>query len=661
MTRAAILWHHHQPDYRDPATGRPMMPWTRLHALRGYRDVGVALLESGAPMTVNLVPSLLDQLDWYAGGGGDSHLDLTRRPAADLNEHERAEILRTFIAGHPAMFDAWPGARRLKERRDRGEPFGVNELRDLQVWSTLAWVGWSGARDEAALKELRQKGAGFSEGDKEGMLAACERLVRSVMPLYRTLAQRGVAEISASPYYHPILPLLIDTENARRCLPDLPPDIPRVQRPEDALAQLIRGRERVERAVGASVVGLWPPEGAICHELPELAARAGFRWLVSDEGNLLRSERDFSTVGAPWDLGEGVVGFFRDRSISDDIGFRYARRPAKDAVDALLSACEARGGLVTIALDGENPWESFADAGEAFLTRLCEALNRGDRVRPVRFSEAAAEPVAGKVYALHTGSWVNSDLAIWFGDEEDRRGWALLAKAREAVAAAGDPPDALEHIYAAEGSDWFWWYGREFDTPFALDFDRLFRGQLAAAYRALGQTPPDALSVPVKALTTPPPGLKLPTRAIRPRVDGARRLFFEWVGAGYADCARPGGAMSLSAGHLQGIAWGLDDNLLHVRLDHRRPLPPERPGTEWQLVLMGGPETRTLRWPYTDEGSRSDGLVAGELCTELSLLLPPDFRGSLHVALIRDGVEVARYPQDGDVPVHLHEETDWWV
>jgi len=31
-----VLWHMHQPQYRDPETGRYVLPWTRLHALKDY-------------------------------------------------------------------------------------------------------------------------------------------------------------------------------------------------------------------------------------------------------------------------------------------------------------------------------------------------------------------------------------------------------------------------------------------------------------------------------------------------------------------------------------------------------------------------------------------------------------------------------------------------
>ena len=34
-----LVWHFHQPDYRDPATGRALLPWVRLHATKDYLDM----------------------------------------------------------------------------------------------------------------------------------------------------------------------------------------------------------------------------------------------------------------------------------------------------------------------------------------------------------------------------------------------------------------------------------------------------------------------------------------------------------------------------------------------------------------------------------------------------------------------------------------------
>jgi alpha-amylase/alpha-mannosidase (GH57 family) len=487
----AFLWHLHQPDYRDPRTGVPAMPWVRLHALRGYRDLAADLLDHEMPATVNVVPSLLDQLLHYASDGQDRHLDLTRIPADAVTDAERGEIVGSFVAGNPRMIGLWPTYARIAAKTRAAEPLSTSELRDLQVWSTLAWCGSHAITDEPVLAELREKGRGFTESDKASLLQAQRRLLSDLPDLWRRMATSGVVAISASPYYHPILPLLVDTAHARRCMPHLG-EFPRFSRPDDARRQLVSARERVHEVLGVSPAGLWPSEGSVSPEVANLAREAGFRWLATDEGILDRSERDGGRGAGPWDV-SGILAFFRDRALSDRLGFDVAQRDPIEAADAFADALAQRRDLVVVALDGENPWEAFPDGGARFRARL-DARLRGDAVR----LDEIQRPV-GRIRQIHTGSWIGADFQIWFGHPDDHAGWELLARTRAAIDAA--PPErreaALRAVLPAEGSDWFWWYGPEFSTPFAGVFDQLFRAHLRAAWEALGEAAPAELDRPI--------------------------------------------------------------------------------------------------------------------------------------------------------------------
>jgi len=505
--RVAVLWHLHQPDYRDPDSGVPVMPWARLHGLRGYRDLLVEALEHGTPWTINLVPSLLDQLLHYAEGGSDPHLELTRRPADGLSEAEAAVVAETFVAGHPTLRRPF---RDLEEVVRSGRRLSVAELRDLQVWSTLAWFGATALRDHPSLRALRRKRRGFSEADKAEVLGVQRQVLRELPSLWRLVAEspEGTA-FSLSAYDHPILPLLVDARHAKRSLPGLE-DVDFAW-PDDARAQLSRARRRAEELLGRVPQGLWPSEGAVSPEVVEIAAEEGFRWLCSDQGVLHRSDRRGGGVPGGWDLGHGVRGFFRDTDLSDRIGFRYAERDAEEAAADFIAGVAQRseGGLVVVALDGENPWETFSDAGGAFRAALREGLDEGV-VRPVRLDDEREERPVGTVTRIHTGSWIGADLAIWIGHEEDRRAWRELGRLRDAVAEApdDDAQAALPHVHAAEGSDWFWWYGDDFHTPFAGRFDQLFRAHLRAAWRALGRAAPASLDQPLlepSAVSVQPP------------------------------------------------------------------------------------------------------------------------------------------------------------
>ncbi|MFZ5481444.1 MAG: glycoside hydrolase [Myxococcota bacterium] len=537
----SILLHMHQPDYRDPRTRAPSMPWVRLHATRGYRDVPVWARETGARVTVNLVPSLIDQWEHYARGGTDPWLVLARRPADTLEAHEREWLLERFFAGHEGIFHWFAPFGELRARRRAGAVFDDTEVRDVIVWSNLAWFGWSAIRDYPVLAELRRKGRGFTEAEKDAVLDLQHACVQQLAGLYR-----GLPEVSATPYYHPILPLLVNTAHARRCLPEVPD--PGFAFPEDARAQLVRGKARVEAWAGRAVEGLWPSEGSVSPEVAELAADAGFRWLATDQHVLERSERGGGDHRGAWQLGR-MRALFRDHALSDRIGFLYAGWRGEEAAADLVR--RAGNAPVMLALDGENPWEAYPDAGEAFLHALARA--------PLRTcGEMARDTPVGSVRRVHTGSWINADFSIWIGHAEDRAAWVLLAEARRAWEAKGRPAAAADHLYAAQGSDWFWWYGEEFSTPFSGEFDRLFRAHLAAAWEAMGEPVPDALARPLKK-----PGadaLAPPRAPLGP--DGED--WFAWAGAGRLDLRA--GAMAPMRDMPRALLFGERGGRLQLRL-----------------------------------------------------------------------------------------------
>ena len=651
----ALLWHFHQPDYRDPRTGVPVMPWVRLHALRGYRDLPIELVEQEVSATVNIVPSLLDQLLHYADGGSDPHLDLTRREADSLDSEEIEQIRRTFVAGNAVMIEAHPAWRTLAHRVRAGERLSTERLRDLQVWSTLAWFGATALRDFPELLALQQKGRSFSEDDKESMIAVQRRILTELPGVLRTLATGSAAAVSASAYFHPILPLLVDCRHARRCMPGLPDEC-RFAWPDDARLQLDRGRRRLGEVLGKLPVGLWPSEGSVSPEVAAIAAEVGFKWLATDEGILLRSQADAAARPGGWDLGAGLRGFFRDQDLSDRIGFSYGRRPPRDAVRELLHEVErrARGGVVVVALDGENPWEGFPDAGRAFR----EALHAGLRTGPVRglTLDAAAElPPVGRVHRLHTGSWIHADFGIWIGHPEDRAAWRLLEQARLAIDQEPDlnrRSEALEKLLPAEGSDWMWWYGEEFSTPFAGTFDALFRAHVRAAWTALGRPIPAELDSPISRQARTP--VLPPTTSICPTLEVAPS-WARWAGAGSVRFSQ-GGAMGPAGAHALGLRYGWSDaGELWLWFELADPAPAEAPGT--RLRITAG--TALVELPY--EGSRSDlkTLEFARGSAALVVRVPPAAQPAnipVQLTIVRRDAPSTPYPSDG--PVQLTRPTD---
>src|SRR5262249_15510678 len=144
----------------------------------------------------------------------------------------------------------------------RAEPnFSEQDFADLQVLSQIAWF------DEFFLEEpefaaMVAKGRDFNDRE-QSLVVECQReLIGRVLPAYKAAAARGAIEISPSPFYHPILPLLCDTNIGAVASPGLP--LPaRFRHPEDAGEQLRRGLELHEQVFGTRPRGVWPSEGSL--------------------------------------------------------------------------------------------------------------------------------------------------------------------------------------------------------------------------------------------------------------------------------------------------------------------------------------------------------------------------------------------------------------
>ncbi len=723
--RTVFLWHLHQPEYRDPLTGQPLLPWVRLHACRAYLDMAVALeRRPGVQVVANWAPSLLQQLEAYLQGKAVDRDELLARKSADaLEANERAHVLKESFS---VDWDLWvkpvPRYAELLGRRGTDlrnvelaraqAQFSAQDLCDLQVHFMLAWMGFAARAEEPLVGELLAKERGFTQSEKTQLLDLQKKLAGQILPRWRALADRGQVEITCSPLYHPILPLLIDSDSARRAMPEaqLPP---RFRHPEDAREQVQRGLARTEEAFGARPSGLWPSEGSVSPEVIDLLGACGVRWCATDQGNLERSElapenaplpAGFALHHRPYTAGNEaqVAVFFRDRELSDHIGFRYARADAQEAAGDLIRRIGAApdGAVVVLALDGENPWEHYPQSGELFLDALYGQLEKGERVVTVLPRDELRErPPGGRIARIHSGSWIDSCYRIWIGHPEDNQAWALLGEARDLLAQAelsGKLPEsaleeAREALFAAEGSDWFWWYGDDFTTENAPEFDALFRRQIEKAWRALQLSPPERLGRPIIA---PHKGRALgaailvpPTRLISPTIDGFSHGFYEWSGAGiYRPGQTVGGSMFQGKGPFEQLWFGFSLSDLFLRLDPAKgsDLGSEVAGTELRILLTrqaegSQREEKTLRMrllpgnaesPVHDQNGAGCGAGHAGAIVELALLqsalgLAPGDRIGLSVQILRDEVEVDRLPRYGElalvVPDRGFEHAHWQV
>lgn len=513
MIDLVFLWHMHQPRYAHPSTGRIIVPWVRLHACSGYLDMA-RMFERHPEVraTVNFVPSLVEQIEEMLAGKKDDLELLAERPADTLDKDEqRALVARSFSVNHRAIL-ARPRYAALMEKRASRHPLNIQELRDLSCLFALAWFGFAAHEDDPELRKLDRKGSEYTEEDKAYLLAAIRRAAAGVLPAWRALSASGQVEISTSPYYHPIVPLLLDTDVARVSLPHDPLP-PRFSAPEDAREQIARAQRAHARAFGTRARGMWPPEGSLSSEAVALYKSCGVEWLCGDVHTLARSlSHPSHNPHAHLHEHEGVTLAFRDQDISDRIGFRYAHMHESAAVDDLVGAVRHLGGndgAAFVFLDGENPWETYHQRGEPFLETLYQRLaleKHAGRIATRTMSEVVQGRGPGAPLArLHPGSWISSAYRIWIGDGAKNRAWAALGEARErftaaqAARGAADPgvAKAREHLLVAEGSDWFWWFGEPNSSAEDPLYDELFRGHVKEVYRALGETPPEALDQPI--------------------------------------------------------------------------------------------------------------------------------------------------------------------
>jgi alpha-amylase/alpha-mannosidase (GH57 family) len=628
----AFVWHMHQPYYKDFSTGEYILPWARLHGAREYVHMAEVLAQyPKVKATFNFVPSLVEQIQEYAHDRAvDRALALSRQDTWDDNE--KAYLLSFFFnANWERVIRRYPRYSQLLDLRHQvrgdyrllGEPF----YRDLAAWFNLVWIDQVALENDADLRALVEKGQGFTREDIDLILRKQRDYITCVIPLYSHLRDRGQIELITSPYYHPILPLLIDSGMAHRASPGLalPPFL--FQHAEDAVEQIREAVEAHELHFGAAPRGLWPSEGAVCQEILPVLARHGIRWFASDEAILSRSlgvgiERDsYGHVNNPrvfyqpyaMAASPSVAGIFRDHFLADRIGFVYQGMPGRDAAEDMLHRLHTirdrlddpdHPFLVSIILDGENCWEFYPGYGDPFLHHLYQRLSQEEEIQTVTVSEYLEQfPPRETVSYLATGSWIGGNLETWIGEAEQNRAWEVLGRVRdELVAWQNATPDAgldvLEaawrQIYIAEGSDWFWWYYSRNVSGQDHLFDLAFREHLSGVYFAIGRPTPPWLTEPIQGLATRQ-DYRLPSGYITPHLVGGDEAGLEWTGAGFLEPAASSGSMQRAeASVLRRLYFGYNPTCLMLRVETRYAIGPydvsfflrgESDTTPEQLVL----------------------------------------------------------------------------
>jgi alpha-amylase/alpha-mannosidase (GH57 family) len=694
----AFFWHQHQPYYPDDLTGENPMPWVRLHGVKDYYGMALHLAEvPEMRCTINLVPSLLVQLLAYTDKGAtDRPMQVGRIPAKDLSHADAVYLLDQYFMANPVhMIKPWPRFWELYQRRAHGHNsakealrrFQERDLRDLQTLYNLAWIHPLVFDQDAVLKQLRDKGKNYSEEDKNRVLDKHIEILKLIIPLHKKLVENGQLELTTTPFYHPILPLLFDKKLAREAMPQV--KLPRYSGgyPEDAALHVRRAVQQHAELFGVPPRGMWPAEGSVCQAMIPLLAQHGIRWIATDEGVLSQSTQGFVSRDAqgharnpshlyrPYKVREGdheLNIVFRDHALSDMIGFHYQRSNGIDAANDFMKHLHNirqavppdEPVLVNVTLDGENCWEHYPEGGVPFLRSLYQLCARDRQVRPVKIGEYLDNsPPRDTLPHLFAGSWINHNFAIWVGHDEDNTAWDALHKTREhlvrrsqesgvrnqgsVVSGQGgtppvltpDPPPltpdsrlptpiqkAWEEMYIAEGSDWFWWYGDDHSSAQDALFDYLFRKHLQNVYLLLGETPPSELSRPIKR-SGQRLAYTLPLNFLRIKIDGLE-TFFEWTNAGRYLCQGERGTMAqVMVGSMRDVYFGFSLREFFVRIDFDQRAKQSLQSFEILRIAFEEPHVCELRIFHPGKPTQSSQwYVAGQ---------PVDASGRIQIGIDR--------------------------
>ena len=546
-----FLWHMHQPDYRDYSSGDFVLPWTYLHAIKDYTDMAYHLeRHPKVRAVVNFVPVLLEQLEDYADQFATGQLRdpllrmLAHENIGELSAEQRQSILDAcFRSNHTRMVAPYPAYKRLLELFSRLQADGDAALSylsgqymaDLLTWYHLAWCGESVRREHALVVRLMSKAEGFSHDDRKQLLDFVGEIISDIIPRYRKLAESGQIELSATPHYHPLAPLLIDFASAREAMPDAPlPSSPHYSKGRQRVTAHIRlAKESHRKRFGSEPVGMWPAEGAISSETLDVLAAENCRWTASGEGVLVNSLRQSQQsvperaqyLYRPYRMEEGaknLLCFFRDDRLSDLIGFEYSRWHGRDAARHFVDQIEAisrqspsdETPVVSVILDGENAWEYYPYNGHYFLEELYTMIESSPWIRTTTYRDYVTRPAmlsgaeSARVHSLPyvvAGSWVYGNFSTWIGSPDKNRAWDLLCAAKQSfdmVISSGrlsqaEQDAAEKQLCSCESSDWFWWFGDYNPSSSVASFDRLFRHNLTELYQLLKLPPPANLSEPV--------------------------------------------------------------------------------------------------------------------------------------------------------------------
>lgn len=593
----AFYWHMHQPVYQLTPDGDFLMPWVRLHAVKDYYAMAELLNKfKKIKLNFNLVPVLLDSLiDYGENGIHDLHSRITVKSVEELSPDDKEFILNNFFdAGYQTMIFPNEEYNRLYQKRiSKSECsldiFSDQEYSDLMALFNLAWFDPDLKNKYPALKKLIKKGKNYTLEDRQNIIEIQREIIRKIIPTYKKLLSKNRIEITTSPYYHPILPILLDINGIKKSFSeDLPVDL---KMGLDAKVQTELAIKRIEELFGKRPKGIWPSEHCVSPKMLDMFKNLGIEWTISDEGilsNSIETEfvRDFKGyLEDPYHLlksyeyKNGLKMIFRDAVIPNLISFEYPNHDAELAANDLydrIKVAQAKlltspdeNHLITIAMDGENCWENYPQDGFVFLKKLYKLIEDDKSIETVLISDyLEKEKLHKPLSKIYAGSWINRNFKLWIDEPLKNLAWSYLKQVRDDFSGfvKKNPlhpniEQARKELFICEGSDWFWWYGEPNDSGRDNIFDYLFREHLKNIYIFLGLEPPAYLDTPLISAIAKPS--RYPKGEITPAMNGTASMDDSWLNAGCIDI--PDGPLLRESKFFDRICFGYDKNNLYLR------------------------------------------------------------------------------------------------
>lgn len=600
----AFYWHMHQPVYQLNPDGDYLMPWVRLHGVKDYLDMLLIMKNfKDLKLNFNLVPILLDAfIDYGEKEYHDIHSRLTITDIAELTKDDKEFILNNFFdANYSSMIFPHEHYNELYQKRFADEKadiedFSQQEYSDIMAWFNLTWIDPVYKKMFPEFKALLKKGKGYTLEDRIEIINLHRKIIKMIIPTYKEFWEKGRIEITTSPYYHPILPILLDLKSSQKGLQSVDSTLIDLDMSKDAKFQTESALNRIETIFDKRPTGIWPSEQCVSAQTLELFSELGVQWTISDEGILTNSidfdfVRDFKGyLEDPYYLmkshkyktkNSDIKMVFRDSVIPNLISFEYANHDPKIAAADLydrikviqnkLQSSPDNNHLLTIAMDGENCWENYIEDGFSFLKEIYSMIEEDATLETVLISDyLSKEKHHNELKKIYAGSWINRNFQLWVGEPVKNLAWTYLKQVQQDLNKFIESnPDnknielAYRELMIAQGSDWFWWYGEPNDSGQDHIFDYLFREHLKNVYRYLGMKPPTYLDFPLVSIFTKP--TRYPKNTISPRIDGVDSANDEeWLNAGCISI--PDGPILQENKLFDKVCYGSDENNFYMRL-----------------------------------------------------------------------------------------------